>query len=240
VGLTVKLSFDTVENISNSENLAFGGMIAILLSNSEGSFKIIFGTVSKRDDKDFKEKRGKLHVKIPGNFLTPDILRLMSNAESVGTEKKSNISNHILVETSQIMYDSYRPILEALKEVYLILMKMNPETIPFGKYICPRDVPVLNEKGLVEIDHPLYSRVPGFKLDLSCICTANNAYLGYEPGSIDSAEKCVREIQNMSSFDESQARALIQSIGTEFSCIQGPPVRVVNFRERVNRTSEYN
>lgn len=112
VGMCIQVLFETNENLVKGDRLMFGGMITLLIQRPNQSYHVVFGTVSDRKDADLSSKpKCSVMVKIPLAFLTGEVLQLMMN-------HNEGISPHILVETNQVMFEAYRPILESLKMVF--------------------------------------------------------------------------------------------------------------------------
>jgi hypothetical protein len=110
-GLCLEVHFEYNEDNIRDDRLMFGGMVTFLLKGPN-DYQIIFGTIVDKKSLTKKPKSNIL-VKIPIAFLKVDLLRLMLKS----TDAKDERSPHLLIETNQVMFEAYRPILESLQMV---------------------------------------------------------------------------------------------------------------------------
>ena len=132
------------------------------------------------------------------------ILQTFKNSEH-------DIGIKVLVE-APVMFEAIRPFLEALR--------VEPETIPFGKYLVHRSHGFFDN---LLIDPPAYALVPGFSYDLSSLFPpgseiANLRMSVRDAASVDHARQ---ELRRASRLDPSQADAVVGTLMREVSMIQG-------------------
>ncbi|KAJ3208135.1 hypothetical protein HDU82_002890 [Entophlyctis luteolus] len=193
----------------SSDRLACGMLVGLVFQLKENvnleSLTIIFGTVAERDEGKLAEKPNscELLVKIPSQFMTHEIISRITKS-----------STGYLIETNQIMFEGYRPILEGLK-------KMDPHSMPFARILAP-SMEQISDK-TVEIPPPLYAQTPHFKFNLSYLDPSSCNNLTLDPCYSGSWSQTVSDLESLSALDEGQARALVHALSSEFACIQGPP-----------------
>ena len=117
----------------------------------------------------------------------------------------------VLVE-APVMFEAIRPFLEALR--------VEPETIPFGKYLVHRSRGFFDA---LPIDPPAYASVPGFSYNLSSLLPSGsgNADLRMSVGDAASVNHARQELRHASRLDPSQADAVVETLVREVSMIQG-------------------
>ncbi|KAF9309324.1 hypothetical protein BG003_009881, partial [Podila horticola] len=129
-----------------------------------------------------------------------------------GSEKSKN---WYLVESPGACMGPYRPFLKALQSVI-------PASLPFGKYLAPtteEQAKIKNVKKLV--DPPIYTRAPTFQYDLSVLVKGQECRL--DVNNITSIERTVCTLQTHSMLDDTQAKALVDTLCREVALINGPP-----------------
>ena len=119
-------------------------------------------------------------------------------------------SRHFLVEAGNILFESYRAVLHALKT-------KDAFSLPFQKYLCPSTRP---DAQLI-VDRPIYAFAPRFRFDLSFL--VNDEPLHLRVDDPRSVENCRGTLSEKSSLDRSQVNALLGALTSEFACILGPP-----------------
>ncbi|KAJ7651473.1 hypothetical protein DFH06DRAFT_1207067 [Mycena polygramma] len=134
------------------------------------------------------------------------ILNILKNPSVAQTGTK------VLVEAT-VMYEAIRPFLEALR--------VEPESLPFAQYVVHRGRDFLSA---ITVAPPRYALVPGFKYQLASLFPAEAGIDDLkldvsDPMSIASAGAHLRT----SRLDESQAKAVIDTLTRELAMIQGPP-----------------
>ncbi|KAF9106327.1 hypothetical protein BGX27_009208 [Mortierella sp. AM989] len=178
-------------------------------STGSKPFQMILGVISKRDSEALAKDAKFAHVHI--TLTDPKKYLDMLNST---TQHKA--TQWFLVESLGGFFESYRPILKALQNCV-------PASLPFGKYIAPSQADLDNSKtnGMAIVDPPLYARAPGFTFDLSVLLSGTrNRLNASDPQSALIAEKA---LQSYSTLDNTQAKALVETLCREVALISGPP-----------------
>ncbi|KAF9326115.1 hypothetical protein BGZ91_002104, partial [Linnemannia elongata] len=121
-----------------------------------------------------------------------------------------------MIEFPGSFFEGHMPALRTLRD-------SRPSVLPFGKYIAPTDEDIARScRASVPgaIDPPVYTTMPGFEFDLS-VLLENGGHCALDvrdPQSVDQAVKVLRE---RSSLDNSQALALVETLGREIALISG-------------------
>ncbi|KAG0071814.1 hypothetical protein BGZ89_009347 [Linnemannia elongata] len=121
-----------------------------------------------------------------------------------------------MIEFPGSFFEGHRPALRTLRD-------SRPSVLPFGKYIAPTDEDIARScraSAPGAIDPPVYTTMPGFEFDLS-VLLENGGHCALDvrdPQSVDQAVKVLRE---RSSLDNSQALALVETLGREIALISG-------------------
>ncbi|KAF9140837.1 hypothetical protein BGX30_005908 [Mortierella sp. GBA39] len=123
-----------------------------------------------------------------------------------------------MTECPGSFFEGHRTTLRALRD-------SRPSVLPFGKYIALKDEDISRPRrasALGAIDPPVYTTMPGFKFDLSVLLEKGGrcALDVRDPQSVDQAVALLRE---RSSLDNTQALALVETLGREIALISGPP-----------------
>jgi hypothetical protein len=192
----------------SGKRLMQGGLIALIWRrgpDTDANLGIIAS--SSRDlVASAKENRDRLTLRIV--FFDPmvelQILEALKRRGGRGTEMK------LLIE-APVMFEAIRPFLEALR--------VEPETIPFAKYLVHS--PSTHLKTL-KIDPPSYARVPGFSYELSSLFDEEAGVrelkmIVTNPASVMAAREGLRR----SRMDPSQVDAVVDTLTREISLIQG-------------------
>ncbi|KAJ3402417.1 hypothetical protein HDU80_005089, partial [Chytriomyces hyalinus] len=198
-----------------SGRLGYGMLVALIFQTSNvpstDSFLIIFGIIATKNADKLAAGPGEpcmVTIKIPLKFLTPDVLLTLQSSET----------NGYLIETNNIMFEGYRPILAALQ-------KLNPAMLPFKELIAPASDPPRSPHSQEMIVPPsMYATVPNFFMNLSHLCKKpGSAVIRLHPESETSIKNAIRALNAHSTLDEGQSRALVSVLSRQVGCIQGPP-----------------
>lgn len=141
-------------------------------------------------------------------FFDPSIeLRILHTLKNTPSRQDGTI---ILVE-APVMFEAIRPFLEALR--------VEPESIPFGKYLVLQPSDFFPSCG---VEPPQYARLPGFAYQLAPLFppeagVTDLKLFASNPTSIANAR---HELQR-SRLDASQADAVIDALTREVALIQG-------------------
>ncbi|KAG0099265.1 hypothetical protein BGZ93_008398 [Podila epicladia] len=142
-----------------------------------------------------------------------DPLQYLLLLSPISSEKSSK--QWFIVESPGTDFGSYRPILKALQHTI-------PALLPFGKYLAPtieEQAKIKNIKKLV--DPPIYARAPTFQYDISILL--NGPICTLDVNSAISIEHATSALQKYSNLDDSQAKALIETLCREVALIHSPP-----------------
>ncbi|MCJ1409741.1 hypothetical protein MMC19_003824 [Ptychographa xylographoides] len=129
--------------------------------------------------------------------------------EIVGRSQSETHVKQVLVEFPGVLLPSFRPTLEALKEMSRDL------DIPFASLLATQDELVAGT--IHSISPPAYAFQPGFSFDLGSI--TGNIPMFLDPLKPFDIAHLVRH----STLDEAQCEALVNALRREFAVIQGPP-----------------
>ncbi|KAF9358200.1 hypothetical protein BGX26_002267 [Mortierella sp. AD094] len=180
------------------------------VSSSDG-FQMLLGAITKRDiDGLYKDdKVARLHISLtdPEQYI-----KMLNSAGQLGGQQC------FLVESMGGFFESYKPILKALQNSFDLAAAM-----PFGKYLAPtrEELDSMRNGIKATVDPPEYARIPGFKYDLSVLLNGRACSLDIsDPRSIAYAEDLIRR---HSIIDETQAKALVETMSREVALISGPP-----------------
>ena len=139
-------------------------------------------------------------------------LNEQGTTEILGRSQTGERPTQVLVEFPGVLLPSFRPTLEALKD----MSRQVSGNIPFAHIIAPstKDKEANVDTGVAP---PAYSLQPGFRFDLQSITNGKPLKLGSrEKFDLDLLERC-------STLDEAQCNALVNALSRELALIQGPP-----------------
>ncbi|KAI9241316.1 MAG: hypothetical protein BYD32DRAFT_66872 [Podila humilis] len=202
-----------------SKNRLMHGGLVCLVSRAQGlldedqdaftpNFQLVLALIARRDTeslaKDDKVARISITLADPLQYL------LLLNSASETSSK-----HWFLVESPGAYFGSYRPILKALQHII-------PATLPFGKYLAP----TIEEQAEISkiknfVDPPIYARAPTFQYNLSVLLKGQECRL--DVNSATSVERATHTLQNNSTLDDTQAKALVDTLCREVALINGPP-----------------
>jgi hypothetical protein len=226
-GVSVTLTFDTPpgngrkkspqERVAHwkkvgQKRLNTGGFIALVWDKSEVHLGLI---TSRTDDLLDSAKASETRLSIRVSFFGSEIpRRTLEKLISKSKNKKENDTPHFFVEI-QILFESSRPFLEALK--------VEPTTVAFSRYLVQHP-----DQALVDtrVDPPEYSLKHGFSWDLSYLfdppLPQTVKMRPDDSQSIFVAENYLKNSRS-SRLDPSQAEAILSVLTREVGLIQGPP-----------------
>ncbi|KAF9276965.1 hypothetical protein BGZ74_003480 [Mortierella antarctica] len=204
-----------IEFWERSKNRLMPGGLVCLVGRDQGALdsgqdastsniQLIVATIAQRDTellaKDEKVARISITLADPLQYLL-----LLSS-----TSEKSS-KPWFLVESPGADFGSYRPILKALQNSI-------PASLPFGKYLAP----TIEEQAKIQnlrdfVDPPIYTRAPTFQYDLSVLLKGVACTLDVR--STTSIERATRTLQATSILDDSQAKALVETLCREVALI---------------------
>lgn len=224
-GLSIEVSFNApagkARNTSAAARAAYwesvgkkrlmqGGLVALVWEAGPGEVdtKIYLGTVtSSLKDLIQSTKQSHESVGLRLSFFDPEAdMRMLVSLQ----RGRPDIEGRKYLVEAPVMFESIRPFLETLKNGA-------PSSIPLAKYLVHPDNGSL--KG-VTIDLPLYASQPGYSIDLSCLCPQPTRFT-LRPSDRGSVQVTRTRLKTESRLDPSQADALLDTLLSEVSLIQG-------------------
>lgn len=193
-----------------------GGLVCILWKNTSGDAtsrtlsKMVFGVIVERNPEQLSANPERAFITIA--LTDPLVYRAM--LEDAEPNNKSQCVEHFMVESPNVFFESYRPILAALQQ-----KSYTPAYLPFGRYLAPSDIQAPPLDPEESVDPPLYSRAPGFFFDLSVL-------LQGVPYSLFVTEKesrvdAVKILEEHGELDDTQSKALVDTLSREVALIKG-------------------
>ncbi|KIJ68146.1 hypothetical protein HYDPIDRAFT_107807 [Hydnomerulius pinastri MD-312] len=195
----------------SGKRLAQGGLIA-LVWEAGPNVSVHLGILSSslKDITDYvKRDRNRVGVRIV--FFDSKVeLRILSELRN----RRHSIDGARMLVESPVMFEAIRPFLEALK--------MEPEIVPFSRYLVFRPYGYFNT---CTIEPPKYARLPSFVFQLSSLFPKEAEVDDLRLNVTDktSVEHARAELRCASRLDPSQADAVIDALTRELAMIQGPP-----------------
>ena len=202
-----------------SKRLMQGGLVALIWQRPNRDLTVYLGTIasSARDlVESARHSVDRLSIRVA--FFDAELdLRAV---EGMGKADWDDGGVKLLVEAT-VLYESVRPFLDALR--------VEPETVPFGKYLTHHPPEYLSR---VSVSLPAYARVPDFSFRLSSLFSPDAGvgdlvFRASDPESIATARQLLRE---RSILDPSQADAVIMALTSELALIQGYVVYMTHTR----------
>ncbi|RHZ48435.1 hypothetical protein Glove_551g8 [Diversispora epigaea] len=225
------MSTKTVKDRKNywqkAKKLGNGDLVCLLWPNEDinnyvgnsnsaiaSKYSIYFGTIAHRDE-NFLTKNSEF-AEIGINFIDTSLHPIAIKDISFKHKKNRDIGYRFLVESTDLLFESFKNILKTLQET-------DPSDLPFEKYFAPRFESTSNLPA--SVDPPIYALAPNFRFNLAALLDSGprgqNVYLNVsDPWSHD---QVIKTLLNNSTFDETQAKALVSSLCREVALIEGPP-----------------
>lgn len=173
---------------------------------SKGKVQMILAVIARRDTESLAEDEKVARVSI--NLADPlQSLQLPKSASETSSKQ------WFLVESLGAYFESYFPILKTLQHRI-------PATMPFGKYLAPtaEELAVM-KKTANNVDLPIYSQAPTFHYDLSVLLNGQECRL--DVNDTTSIKHAVETLQNYSTMDGTQVKALVETLRQEVALIHG-------------------
>lgn len=123
-----------------------------------------------------------------------------------------------MIEFPGAFFEGHRPALRTLRD-------SRPSVLPFGRYIAPTDEDIARSRRASPSDAiapPVYTTMPGFEFDLS-VLLENGGPCALDVRDPQSVAEAVKVLREHSSLDNTQALALVETLGREVALINGPP-----------------
>lgn len=191
------------------KRLMQGGLVALIWKDHTEAMDVYIGTVasSPRDLAESSKKdeaRMSLRVSFFDTTAELRIVRALQN-------RRGEYGTIVLIE-APVFFEGIRPFLEALK--------MNPEFLPFSRYLCHQSSDELKN---IVVDPPGYSLTPRFSFELKDLFPTD---AGVESLSLTTTDpqsivQAKGELSRASRLDPSQAEAVVDSLTREICLIQG-------------------
>jgi hypothetical protein len=190
----------------SGKRLMQGGLIALVWkTKTEVAVHLgILASSTREISESAKGDRKRVVARVA--FFDPQVeLRILQ------TFKHPEHDTKVLVE-APVMFEAIRPFLEALR--------VEPETIPFGRYLVHRP---LGFFGSFPIQPPAYASVPGFSYQLSSLFPPEAGIQDLRMSVTDliSIDQARSELRRASRLDPSQADAIVETLLRQISLIQG-------------------
>ncbi|KAH0285979.1 hypothetical protein KCU62_g7088, partial [Aureobasidium sp. EXF-3399] len=138
------------------------------------------------------------------------------NAESVANilgmslEPKEFQGGRSLVEFPGVLLPAFMPTLTALKTIF------KSGELPFSDFLAPSQG---SGEETAVIPPPTYTQRAGFRFNLRSVVQSGD--FSFDPSSLKQSD--IKDLQEASTLDETQASALLNSLSRSFALIQGPP-----------------
>jgi hypothetical protein len=180
-----------------SKRLITGSLVTIILPNpnpkkvnskttvsNSDLYSLYFGVVVSRDEKALSKDESFSEIDI--NFIDPSIYPIALSEISNFTQ--SSPGKRFMVESTGVYLEAYIHILKTLQTT-------NPSSLPFEKYLAPNfeDEGNMGRSFDARVDHPIYTRAPGFQFDLSVLCK-NKYKLRLDVADESSYNRVIRNI----------------------------------------------
>ncbi|RHZ73578.1 hypothetical protein Glove_230g78 [Diversispora epigaea] len=211
----------------NAKKLGNGNLVCLLWPNEDinnyvensnsaiaSKYSIYFGTIAHRNEDILAENREFAEIGI--NFIDTSLHPIAIKDISFRHKNKSQIEYRFLVESTDLLFESFKNILKTLQET-------DPSDIPFKDYFAPQFEYISNEPA--SVNPPIYTIAPNFRFNLATLLDPKsrdqNVYLNVSDSQ--SHNDVIKTLINGSTLDESQAKALVSSLCREVALIEGPP-----------------
>ncbi|RUP46648.1 P-loop containing nucleoside triphosphate hydrolase protein [Jimgerdemannia flammicorona] len=172
---------------------------------SRNPFNIIFGVIIHRDLHRLSVDSHLAYITV--QFRPSDYIKILEGAS------EGNFSENFMIESPGAYFEAFKPILEALKQ-------SPSSTMPFGRYLAPKgNIADASTNG--DVQPPRYATKPEFQFDLSVVCGGKSLKLDVRDAS--SRTKAINGLRKFSDLDDSQAKAVVETLSREVALIQGPP-----------------
>ncbi|CAG8553649.1 12048_t:CDS:2, partial [Funneliformis mosseae] len=204
-----------------SRKLMSGSLICVLWQNkvnedsdpnSSQTYSLYFGVVVEKNEK--RLSRFETEAMIDIHFIESSIYPIVLEDISMGRDHPSR-PKRFMVESTGVYFESYNHILKTLQVT-------NPSEVPFRQYLVSS---LEGGDRNIQVETPLYTKAPRFHFDLSILLKDPYDSLLLNVQDETSRENAIRKLAtpNVSVFDETQAKALVDALSREIALIEGPP-----------------
>ncbi|KAF9428398.1 hypothetical protein BGZ94_002538 [Podila epigama] len=192
--------------------LMHGGLICLMSRNvhndASQNHRLILAVITGRDSKAMAKNETRANISV----VLADVMQFV---HLLNTARTQPMERWYIVESPGAYFGAYQPVLKALQNLI-------PASLPFGKYLAPTAEEGATMDGVHDfIDPPIYALAPDFQYDLSVLLDGQRCNLDVRDAlSIHEANRLLLERKCL---DETQTRALIDTLCREVSIINGPP-----------------
>ncbi|RUP52086.1 hypothetical protein BC936DRAFT_141680 [Jimgerdemannia flammicorona] len=199
----------------SKSRLMQGGLVCLLWRTEDTAttntpFRMVFGVIADRDITQLSADPQQAFITIA--LTDPSVYLVMLNDYE---HDGDDAIQHFMVESPGVFFESYRPILKALQQC-------TPATLPFGKYLAPTAADEAEPRHEDFVQPPLYTHAPGFNFDLS-VLLRNGLACNLVAANPASRTKAIEMLLQHSILDDTQAKALVETLCREVALIRGPP-----------------
>ncbi|CAG8709257.1 11917_t:CDS:2, partial [Racocetra fulgida] len=185
------------------KELKRGSLICVIWKRDCLKYELYFGEITKSNESSLNNKEAIVNV----CFADHSIYQIACDDIEKGMEHPDR-PRRFMVETPNVYFGAYKHILMTLQEMY-------PYRLPFEQYIMS---PLA-----IQVATPAYTRTSEFKFDLSILLKNPGDSLFLDVQCLDSRVNAIEKLstQNVSTLNRPQAYALVNTLCSEFSLIQG-------------------
>ncbi|RHZ83153.1 hypothetical protein Glove_99g360 [Diversispora epigaea] len=210
-----------------AKKLGYGNLVCLLWPNEDihnyvgnpnsaisSKYSIYFGTIAHRDENILSQNQEFAEIGI--NFIDSSLYKTAMKDISFKYKNKRDIGYRFLVESTDLLFESFKIILKTLQET-------EPSELPFEKYFAPQFE--YKSNGPASVEPPIYARAPGFRFNLSTLLHsyARNQDVYLKVNDRRSHDSVIKNLAKYSTLDTTQAKALVSSLCREVALIEGPP-----------------
>lgn len=179
-------------------------------SNPSPTYSLYFGVVVEKNERLLSRYETEAMIDI--HFIESSIYPVVLEDISMGRNHPSR-TKRFMVESTGVYFESYHHILKMLQAT-------NPSDVPFRQYLVSS---LEGSEQNTQVATPLYTRAPRFHFDLSVLLKVpyDSLLLNVQDGT--SRENAIKKLAtpNVSSLDETQAKALVDALSREIALIEG-------------------
>ncbi|CAG8486394.1 199_t:CDS:10, partial [Diversispora eburnea] len=210
-----------------TKKLGNGNLVCLLWPNEDvnnyvgnsnstiaSKYSIYFGIIADRDEYFLTKDRENAEIGI--NFIDTSLHPIAIKDISFRHKNNREIGYRFLVESTDLLFESFKNILKTLQET-------DPSDLPFEEYFAP---PFESKSNVpTSVNPPIYTLAPNFRFNLAILLRPESRdqsiYLNVSDSQ--SHNDVTKTLLKHSTFDETQAKALVSSLCREVALIEGPP-----------------
>ncbi|CAG8442461.1 13677_t:CDS:10 [Ambispora gerdemannii] len=209
---------ERIEYWSKAKRLMNGSLVCLLWpiatksndNDNKITHKLFFGTVVNRDEERLAKDENWIEIDI--NFIDHSVYPIaLADIAKRGYSNLNIDAGKYIVESTGVYLESYYHVLKRLQST-------NPSEFPFERYLTP------SESHQV-ISPPLYARAPQHEFILSRTkkCKHVPNQISLKVNEPNSQQLCMKQLKEAGHVDETQAKAIVESLSREIALIEGPP-----------------